>query len=58
MQMLRAKLYMMKLQEHAEKLSGIRGEVTEINCGNQIRSLVIRRTLWSRITERERRAEM
>ncbi|MFQ9014871.1 MAG: peptide chain release factor 2 [Lacrimispora saccharolytica] len=41
MQMLRAKLYMLKLQEQEEKLSGIRGEVTEIGWGNQIRSYVM-----------------
>lgn len=41
MQMLRAKLYMLKQQEQEEKLSGIRGEVTEIGWGNQIRSYVM-----------------
>ena len=41
MQMLKAKLYMLKQQENAEKLSGIRGEVTEIGWGNQIRSYVM-----------------
>ncbi|MCI5649016.1 MAG: peptide chain release factor 2 [Fusicatenibacter sp.] len=41
MQMLKAKLYMLKLQEQAEKLSDIRGEVTEIGWGNQIRSYVM-----------------
>ena len=41
MQMLRAKLYMLKLQEQEEKLSGIRGEVTEIGWANQIRSYVM-----------------
>lgn len=41
MQMLRAKMYMLKLQEQEEKLSGIRGEVTEIGWGNQIRSYVM-----------------
>jgi len=40
MQMLKAKLYMMKLEENKEKLSDIRGEVTEIGWGNQIRSYV------------------
>ena len=38
MQMLKAKLYLLKQQENAEKLSGIRGEVKEIGWGNQIRS--------------------
>ena len=41
MQMLKAKLYMLKLQEAEEKLSGISGEVTDIAWGNQIRSYVM-----------------
>ena len=41
MQMLKAKLYMLKQEEAAEKLSGIRGEVTDIAWGNQIRSYVL-----------------
>ncbi len=41
MQMLKAKLYMRKQQENAEKLSGIRGDVTDIGWGNQIRSYVM-----------------
>ena len=41
MQMLKAKLYLLKQQENAEKLSGIRGDVTEIGWGNQIRSYVL-----------------
>ncbi len=41
MQMLKAKLYLLKQQENQEKLSGIRGEVTEIGWGNQIRSYVM-----------------
>lgn len=41
MQMLRAKLYMLQLEANAEKLSDIRGEVTEIGWGNQIRSYVM-----------------
>ena len=41
MQMLKSKLYLMKQQENEEKLSGIRGEVTEIGWGNQIRSYVM-----------------
>ena len=40
MQMLKAKLYMLKQEANAEKLSDIRGEVTEIGWGNQIRSYV------------------
>lgn len=41
MQMLKAKLYLMKQQENQEKISGIRGEVKEIGWGNQIRSYVL-----------------
>ena len=41
MQMLKAKLYMLKKEENAEKLSDIRGNVTEIGWGNQIRSYVM-----------------
>ena len=40
MPMLKAKLYMLKQEENAQKLSGIRGEVKEIGWGNQIRSYV------------------
>ena len=41
MQMLKAKLYLLKQQENAEKVSGIRGEVKEIGWGSQIRSYVM-----------------
>ena len=41
MQMLKAKLYMLAQEEQAAKLSGIRGEVTDIAWGNQIRSYVM-----------------
>lgn len=41
MQMLKAKLYLLKQQENEEKESGIRGEVRDINFGNQIRSYVL-----------------
>lgn len=41
MQMLKAKLYLLKQQENAEKVADIRGEVTEIGWGNQIRSYVM-----------------
>ncbi|MDD3206740.1 MAG: peptide chain release factor 2 [Lachnospiraceae bacterium] len=41
MQMLKAKLYLLKQEENAEKLSDIRGEVKEIGWGNQIRSYVM-----------------
>ena len=39
--MLKAKLYLLKQQENAEKVSDIRGEVKEIGWGNQIRSYVM-----------------
>ena len=41
MQMLKAKLYLLKQEENAKKAAGIRGEVTEIGWGNQIRSYVM-----------------
>ena len=41
MQMLKAKLYRLKQEENAAKAAGIRGEVTEIGWGNQIRSYVM-----------------
>lgn len=41
MQMLKSKLYLLKQQENQEKESGIRGEIREINFGNQIRSYVL-----------------
>lgn len=41
MQMLKAKLYLLKQQEQADKMSGIRGEVKDIGFGNQIRSYVM-----------------
>lgn len=41
MQMLKAKLYLLKQQEQLEKASGIRGESKEIGWGSQIRSYVM-----------------
>ena len=41
MQMLKAKLYLLKQQENAEKLSDIRGDVKHIDFGSQIRSYVL-----------------
>lgn len=41
MQMLKAKLYMLKQQEQLEKANGIRGEAKEIGWGSQIRSYVM-----------------
>lgn len=41
MQMLKSKLYLIKQQEQAEKVSDIRGEIKEIGFGSQIRSYVM-----------------
>lgn len=41
MKMLKAKLFLMKKAENAEKVSDIRGEIKDINFGNQIRSYVM-----------------
>ena len=41
MAMLKAKLYMLKQQAHAEKLSDIRGDIKEIAWGSQIRNYVL-----------------
>ncbi len=41
MQMLKSKLYLLKLQENKERVDEIRGDLTEIGWGNQIRSYVM-----------------
>ena len=41
MQMLNAKLYLLKQEANVEKLSDIRGEIKDIGWGNQIRSYVL-----------------
>jgi len=41
MQMLKAKLFILKQEANAEKLSDIRGDITEIGWGSQIRSYVL-----------------
>lgn len=41
MQMLKAKLYLLQKEEQERQAQGIRGEVTEIGWGNQIRSYVM-----------------
>jgi peptide chain release factor 2 len=41
MQVLKAKLYMLEQEKQAEKAAGIRGEVTDIAWGHQIRSYVL-----------------
>lgn len=40
-QMLKAKLFLLKQQENLDKISGIRGEVKDNSFGNQIRSYVL-----------------
>ena len=39
--MLKSKLFLMKEAENAKNLSGIRGDVKDINFGSQIRSYVL-----------------
>lgn len=41
MQMLKAKLFLLKQQENADKISDIRGDVKDIGFGNQIRSYIM-----------------
>lgn len=41
MQMLKAKLYLIKKQEQEEKISAVRGTVRDINFGSQIRSYIM-----------------
>ncbi|MCD8217068.1 MAG: peptide chain release factor 2 [Clostridiales bacterium] len=41
MQMLKSRLYLLKKQENQERVDDIRGELTEIGWGNQIRSYVM-----------------
>ena len=41
MQMLKAKLYLLEKEEQERQAQGIRGEVTDIGWGNQIRSYVM-----------------
>ncbi len=41
MRMLKAKLYLLKQQENAEKTSDIRGDIKDVNFGSQIRSYVL-----------------
>ncbi len=55
MQMLKAKLYLLKEQEQAEKVSDIRGEVKEIGFGSQIRSYVLHP--YSLVKDRRTNAE-
>lgn len=58
MQMLKAKLYLLKKQEQEEKVSGIRGEVQDINFGARSDPIFYTFTTWSRITVPVKRPEM
>ena len=49
MQMLKAKLYLLKQEENAAKEAGIRGEVKEIGEARYVR-MCFSLTPWSRIT--------
>ena len=51
MQMLKAKLYMLKKEEEEAKLAGIRGEVKDIAWGSQIRSYVLQPCAWAPIRQ-------
>ena len=57
MQMLKAKLYMLKLQEQADKLSDIRGEVTEIGWATRSVLTLCSHTPWSKTTVPTQRPE-
>lgn len=56
MQMLKAKLFMLKEQENADKLSDIRGEVTDNGWGSQIRSYVLQP--YTMVKDRRTNAEV
>ncbi len=58
MQMLKAKLYLLKKQEQEEKVSGIRGKFRISILEGQIRSIFYILTIWSRITVPVKRPEM
>lgn len=58
MQMLKAKLHSIKEQENREKLSDIRGEVSDNGWGNQIRSYVMQPYTMVKTTEPEKRPVM
>ena len=56
MQMLKAKLYLIKQQEQADKVSDIRGEIKEIGFGSQIRSYVMQ--LYTLVKDHRTNAEI
>ena len=59
MQMLKAKLYLLKQEENAAKAAGIRGEVTDISAGETRSVLMLcSRIPWLKITEPVWKAEM
>ena len=58
MQMLKAKLYLLKQEENAAKAAGIRGEVTDIGWGTRSVLMLCSRIPWLKITEPVWKAEM
>lgn len=58
MQMLKSKLYVLKQQEQAEKMSDIRGEVRGINFGNRSVLMSCSHIHLSRITEQTQKSAM
>ena len=58
MQMLKAKLYLLKEQENAEKAAGIRGEVTEIAGATRSVLTLCSHTPWSKTTVQVWKPEM
>lgn len=58
MQMLKAKLYLLKQEENAAKAAGIRGEVTDIGWETRSVLMLCSRIPWLKITEPVWKAEM
>ena len=57
MQMLKAKLYMLRQEEQAAKAAGIRGDVKDNGWGSQIRSYVLQPYTMVRITVQRRKRQ-
>ena len=58
MQMLKAKLYLLRQQENEEKLSGIRGEASDIGWGIRSALTLCSRTQWLKTTGQAKSAAM
>ncbi len=58
MQMLKAKLYLLKQEENAAKAAGIRGEVTDIGWGTRSVPMLCSRIPWLKTTEPVWKPEM